>query len=190
MLLPLLSERLLLRDFQPEDWPAVHAYGSRPEVYRYQPWGPMTPEDARACLVKIAAEAQEQPRTDYTLAMVMTGTATVIGACNLTIHSQRFRCNLHRSGEIGYSIHPDYWRQGYATEAAQCLLRFGFATLGLHRIIGQCDPRNTATARVLERIGMRYEGHLRETMLIRDGWRDSLIYNLLEQEWAALHPAP
>jgi len=150
----------------------------------------MSREDARACMVKIAAEAQDQPRTDYTLAMVMTGTATVIGACNLTIHSQRFRCNLHRSGEIGYSIHPDYWRQGYATEAAQCLLRFGFATLGLHRIIGQCDPRNTATARVLERIGMRYEGHLRETMLIRDGWRDSLIYNLLEQEWAALHPAP
>jgi ribosomal-protein-alanine N-acetyltransferase len=81
-------------------------------------------------------------------------------------------------------------RQGYATETAQRLLRFGFATLGLHRIIGQCDPRNTASARVLERIGMRYEGHLRDTMLIRDGWRDSLIYSLLEQEWAILHPVP
>lgn len=115
--------------------------------------------------------------------MVIAATSVVIGACNLTIHSQRFR-----SGEIGYFIHPDYWRQGYATEAAQRLLRFGFGPLGLHRIIGQCDPRNTASAHLLERIGMRYEGHLRHTMLIRDGWRDALLYSLLEQEWAALHP--
>src|SRR5262249_38340001 len=115
--------------------------------------GTLAPDDARAYLVKIGAEVQEQPRTDYTLAVGMAATSVVIGACNMTIYSQRFR-----SGEIGYFIHPDYWRQGYVTEAAQRLLRFGFGPLGLHRIIGQCDPRNTASAQLLERIGMRYEG--------------------------------
>jgi hypothetical protein len=80
----------------------------------------------------------------------------------------------HRA-EISSFLHPDDCC-GYATEAAHQLLAFGFGELALHRITAQCNPRTIAAMRVLERVGMRYEGHLREPMRLRDGWRDSLIY--------------
>jgi [ribosomal protein S5]-alanine N-acetyltransferase len=62
---------------------------------------------------------------------------------------------------------------------------WGFAELGLHRVFGTCDPRNVASARVLRKLGMTHEGHMRHTALIRDGWRDSDLYALLEHEWRA-----
>ena len=122
--------------------------------------------------------AQAQPRTGFHLAVVFPATGTVIGAGGLDIRNQRFR-----TGEISYVIHPEYWGKGFATEVAQTLLTFGFASLNLHRIFATCDPRNMASERVLQKIEMRYEGRMRETAFIRDGWRDSLLYSLLEQEW-------
>ncbi len=174
----LRGKRIMLRDFAPDDWSAVHAYTSCPEVYRFQPWGPNTPDETRAYVEGAIAQAQQQPRSDYSLAIVLSATGEVIGAGSLMIRSREFR-----QGEIGYFLHPDHWGRGYATEAARLLLDFGFTTLGLHRIAGTCDPRNTASARILEKVGMRYEGRQRENMLIRDGWRDSLLYSLLEHEW-------
>jgi len=93
------------------------------------------------------------------------------------------RSFIDRSGEIGYSVHPDYWGQGVATEASGLLLKFGFEELLLHRIYATCDPRNMGSSRVLSKIGMTYEGRLRDALLIRDGWRDSLVFSMLEQEW-------
>lgn len=178
MIISLDSPRLRLRDIGPDDWPAVFAYASRPEVYRYQPWGPSTPDDARAFVQHAIAQAQVAPRAVYLFAIERRTPGGVIGTCELTIQNRSFG-----SAEIGYFLHPDAWGCGYATEAVRRLLAFGFGDLALHRITAQCDPRNTASLRVLERSGMRYEGHLRETMLIRDGWRDSLLYSLLVHEW-------
>ena len=174
----LTGERVTLRDFTHDDWRAVHAYSTRAEVYRFQPWGPNTPEQTREFVDGVIAQAQRQPRIEYNLAMALAATGEVIGAGSLGIRSREFG-----QGEIGYVVRSDYWGRGYGTEAARLLLEFGFTTLGLHRIFATCDPRNLASARVLEKIGMRYEGRLRDTMLIRDGWRDSLIYSLLEHEW-------
>jgi [ribosomal protein S5]-alanine N-acetyltransferase len=178
MALLLSTERTRLRDFTPGDWTAVQAYGSRPEVYRFQPWGPLTPPEARGYVEQTIAQAQEQPRTNYTLAIALAATDEVIGSCGLIIRSQQFR-----QGEIAYFLHPDHWGRGYATEAAERLLDFGFTALGLHRLTATCDPRNAPSRRILEKIGMRYEGTLREAVLIREGWRDSLLYSLLEHEW-------
>lgn len=176
----LKSARLLLRDFTLEDWQDVHAYASQPEVCRFQAWGPNTPDESRAYVERIIALAQVRPRTGFHLAVVFPPTETVIGAGGLDIRDQRFR-----SGEISYIIHPHYWKRGFATEVADTLLAFGFTALNLHRIIATCDPRNIASQRVLQKLSMRYEGYMRETMFIRDGWRDSLLYSLLEREW---HP--
>jgi len=173
----LTGERILLRDFGADDWRAVHDYAARPDVCRFQIWGPNTVEESRAYVTAAVARAQEQPRSGYILAVVGAATGSVIGAAGLEVRSQRFR-----QGEISYIIHPDQWGHGYATEAARLLLAFGFSTLGLHRIVGTCDPRNTASQRVLTKVGMHQEGHLRETLLIRDGWRDSLVHSILEQE--------
>jgi RimJ/RimL family protein N-acetyltransferase len=101
-----------------------------------------------------------------------------MGSCDLRVDRP-----AQRSGYIGYLVHPDYQRQGVATEVAQLLLRFGFEELGLHRIEATCDPRNLASKRVLEKLGMTLEGTRRQNLLIRDGWRDSLLFGILEDEW-------
>ena len=179
MTLRLSSEHMLLRDMVPEDWSAIHALASRPEVYRFQPWGPLTPDEARGYVARIIAQAQQQPRMNYTLSIVLTATGEVIGSCGLIIHSYQFR-----QAEIAFFLHPDHWGRGHATEVARTLLDFGFTTLGFHRITGTCDPRNAASARVLGKMGMQYEGKLRENIKLRDGWRDSLLFSILEPEWA------
>jgi [ribosomal protein S5]-alanine N-acetyltransferase len=79
--------------------------------------------------------------------------------------------------------HPDYWGKGLATAAARQLVQLGFDEHDLHRIFATCDPRNIASAAVLQRLGMQYEGRMRETTLIRDGWRDSDLYSVLVDEW-------
>lgn len=177
--------RLVLREFAPDDWEDVYAFTSRPEASRYQPWGPNTLEDAQAYVAHACAVALEEPRAAFILAVVLAETGQVVGTGDLNIHSHRFR-----SGEIAYGIDSAYWGRGFATEVARLLLGFGFASLQLHRIAGTCDPRNVASARVLEKVGMRYEGRMREMLLIRDGWRDSALYSILEQEWGAVHTMP
>ena len=91
----------------------------------------------------------------------------------------------HHQGEIGYVLHPDHQGNGYATEAAAVMLRLGFEELGLHRIVGRLDARNAASARVLERLGMRLEAHLRENEFVKGEWVSELIYAVLASEWRA-----
>ncbi len=62
------------------------------------------------------------------------------------------------------------------------MLGFGFRTLRLHRIYATCDPRNIGSAKVLEKVGMQKEGRMRENLKLKDGWRDSLLYSVLEQD--------
>jgi RimJ/RimL family protein N-acetyltransferase len=93
------------------------------------------------------------------------------------------RTKPHRQGELSYIVHPRLWGRGIATAAGRQLLEIGFGELKLHRIFATCDPRNGASAQVLAKLGMSYEGQLRENVLLRDGWRDSDLYGVLEQEW-------
>jgi [ribosomal protein S5]-alanine N-acetyltransferase len=174
----LTGPRLVLREFTPDDWEEVYAFTSRSETSRYQVWGPNTPEDARAHIGRACAAAQVEPRDEFILAVTLATTGRVVGGGDLYLRNRRFR-----TGEIAYMIDTAYWGKGYATEVAQLLVRFGFASHQLHRIFATCDPRNVASARVLEKVGMQYEGCMRETLFIRDGWRDSALYSILEQEW-------
>ena len=94
-----------------------------------------------------------------------------------------WRSAEHRMGEIGYILHPDHQGQGFAAEAGEALLRLGFDGLGLHRVIGRCDARNRASARVLERLGMRREAHFVRNEIVKGEWTDELVYAMLEDEW-------
>jgi RimJ/RimL family protein N-acetyltransferase len=174
----LVGERLVLREFAAEDWPAVHAWASRPEACRYQAWGPNTPEETRAHVDRVVAAAAARPRTEYTLLAQLREGGRVVGSGSLFVRSERFR-----TGEVAYIVHPDLWGQGIASEIAKLLVGWGFADLELHRVFGTCDPRNVGSARVLQKLGMVHEGRLRHVALIRDGWRDSDLYAVLEDEW-------
>ncbi|MER3451618.1 MAG: GNAT family N-acetyltransferase [Thermus sp.] len=175
------GDRLLLREFQPSDLVDVHLYAGDPFVTRYMTWGPNTSEETRAFLEQVMQLAREEPRMTYELAVTLRDTGELIGGAGLRVHSVE-----HRNGDIGYILRRDCWGRGYATEAARLLLHFGFDRLGLHRIWATCDPENIASIRVLQKIGMQWEGRIRHQHLVRGRWRDSELYAILKDEWRGM----
>ncbi len=93
------------------------------------------------------------------------------------------RSDRDRRGEIGYVVDPRFAGRGLASEGAVALCAMGFEIVGLHRIEAQCDARNVASARVMAKIGMRREAHLRENEFVKGEWTDGLVYALLADEW-------
>lgn len=168
--------RIQLRELIEEDWKAVHAYASLEKVCRYQPWGPNTEAESKQFVEEVLQDAQAEPQMRFVYAIMLEG--NMIGSAELSIKSMQ-----NREGEIGYILHPDFWNKGFATEAAKNVLSIGFRTFGLHRICATCDPNNLASASVLKKIGMQKEGLLREHMRMKSGWRDSLLYSILEHEY-------
>jgi ribosomal-protein-alanine N-acetyltransferase len=137
----ILTSRLVLRDFEEGNWKWAHDYASIPEVVRYVDWGPNTEEETKNFIQRALAHKEERPRKDFTLAIVLKATNTLIGGCGI------YESNPdNREGYIGYVLNRNFWGQGYATEAAQALLEFGFNQLKLHRIFATCDPENIASA--------------------------------------------
>jgi ribosomal-protein-alanine N-acetyltransferase len=84
-------------------------------------------------------------------------------------------CRRWRQGEVAYAVHVNHWGKGLGTAIALSLLTIAFDSMDLHRVVATCDPRNLASAAVLQKVGMTFEGRLRHTMEIRDGWRDSSV---------------
>lgn len=176
----LRTERLVLREFCAGDLEDVHAYAADPEVSRHMPWGPNTRPDTEAFLAERLAERQQDPRLLITLAVVgepmADAVATgVVGAVSIGRHAR------HRA-ELAYTFNRRVWGRGYATEAAGALLRWAFDTAGLHRVEATCRPENTASARVLEKLGMRREGLLRGHVMIDGTPRDSYLYAVLRPD--------
>jgi RimJ/RimL family protein N-acetyltransferase len=179
---PILTERLSLRPFRDDDLDAFHAIQSRPDVVRYLYWEPRSREQTEEMLGRRKGKvAIEREGDGLHLAVELREGGGLIGHFNLHYVSQE-----HRTGEIGFVVHPDHQGHGYAVEAARALLRLGFEELGLHRIIGTCDDRNTSSARVLERLGMRREAHLMENEFVKGEWTSELVFAMLEREWRAL----
>jgi ribosomal-protein-alanine N-acetyltransferase len=175
----LQTPRLLLRDFVLDDFTAVHAYASLQETVRFMEWGPNSEEQTKDFLHRKLAAQQANPRVEYEFAIVLQQTGQVIGGVGLRLNRPD-----HRAADMGYVLHPDHWNRGYASEAARAILDFGFNRHNLHRIMATCDPANRASARVLEKIGMQYEGRIRHHMLHKETWRDSLVYAILETDLA------
>jgi RimJ/RimL family protein N-acetyltransferase len=144
-------------------------------------WEPQSPEEIaeghgrRTRMHSLAREGD-----GLVLAAELRETGTVIGDVSLQWVSEP-----HRQAEIGFVFHPDYHGKGYAFEAAREMLRLGFEEADFHRIEGRCDARNTASARLLERLGMRREAHLVENEWFKGEWGSELIYAILHREWRA-----
>jgi RimJ/RimL family protein N-acetyltransferase len=175
------TQRLTLREFAEDDFAAVHSYaGCQPNV-EYVLWGPNTPAQTRQYLAMARAAAQESPVTRYHFAAVLRDTGHVIGACSLARKGDE--------ADLGWIVHRDHWRHGVGTEMARALVDFGFADLALRRITARCDARNTASWRIMDRLGMRREGLFVEARRATRGatatFSDELAYALLSDEWQA-----
>lgn len=180
------TERLLLRPFVEGDFDALLAYRSRPDVARYLYWDPETEEEVRSALErKIASTSIVSEDDGLALAVVLRSTDEVVGDVDLHWVSAP-----HGQGEIGYIVHPDHAGHGYATEACAPLLRIAFEDLGLHRVVGRLEARNIASARVLEKLGMRREAHLVENEFVKGEWQSELVYAILDREWRGASTAP
>ncbi|MEU8998311.1 GNAT family protein [Streptomyces caniferus] len=178
---PIRTERLDLRPVTPDDFAAFHAYQRRPEVCRYLYWGPLDEAGSRASVAAKAARTTLRESGDLLqLAVVVRDSGTLVGDVTFV-----WKSSAHRQGGIGYVFHPDHAGHGYATEASRALLELGFEELHLHRIQAELDGRNTASARLLERLGMRREGHLRENEFLDGEWADEVVYAMLAREWRA-----
>jgi RimJ/RimL family protein N-acetyltransferase len=182
---PIATERLRLRPFGPGDLDALVAIHGDPEVVRYL-YDDVRDRDALREVVEKKAHRNELRKAGdaLNLAAVLAATGELVGDVVLFWHSEE-----HRSGEVGYIFNRAFAGRGYATEAARALLRLGFEELGLHRITGRLDARNTASARVLERLGMRREAHLVENERVKGEWADEVVYAMLDREWAAAQAA-
>jgi RimJ/RimL family protein N-acetyltransferase len=177
----LAGERVLLRRFQPDDVAEFVAYRSCAEVARFQSWDAPYPRDEGERFVRqLMTEHPDTAGEWFQFAVALRATGQLIGDCAAIPQA-----GDPRQCEIGFTIAPAHQGRGYATEAARLLVGYLFGRRAKHRITASCDARNTASAAVLERLGMRREGHLRESTWAKGEWTDDLLYGLLRSEW---HP--
>ena len=170
----LIGPRVSLRPFSLEDVPAVLAYASDPEVTRHLEWDAYDdPKTAMAFIRSTHAGTAWIAR-----AIVLRTDERVIGGADLRVVSTR-----DRRAELGYGLARSHWGQGYATEAAGLLLRFGFERLRLVRVEALCSVENDRSVQTLERLGMRREGRLAQYRWKKGQPRDHYLYALTRAEW-------
>ena len=177
---PLETDRLTLRPFTAADFEAIHAMRSDPDVVRYLYQEPLSPEETRELLTRrIAATSWTREGDWLGAAVVERASGLTVGDVGLCWVSER-----DRTAEIGFTFDPRHQGKGLATEAGRALLDWAFTAAGLHRVIGRTEARNGASARVLEKLGMRREAHLVENEWVKGEWQSELVYAVLEREWA------
>lgn len=178
------TSRLIIREFETSDWPAVHRYGSNIEIMKYVRYQANTEEDTKGFIQRVISCAAHIPRISYEWAVTLRETPeTLIGGCGIKREHE-----THCEWPVGYCYHSEYWGRGYGTEVCRALIGYGFADLGGHRIYAVCDVDNKASARVLEKGGMRLEGCFREKKCGLGRWRDRFEYAILDHEWQAAFP--
>jgi RimJ/RimL family protein N-acetyltransferase len=178
---PVRSERLLLRPLTVGDAGALLAYRSREDVCRYVPFEPMSRGEV---IERIAGQWARTELTGegqwLTLGAQVGETGELAGDVGLL-----WRSRAHAGGELGYAFNPALGGRGYATEAAEVMLRLGFEGLGLHRIVARMDERNEPSVRVARRLGMRQEARLVGSEFFKGEWSTELGFAMLADEWYA-----
>lgn len=176
---PVRTERLLLRPGTPDDAAAIFAFRSRPEVAQWLSSQP-------ASVADLGPE-----RFDWSMQLVVEREGAVIGDLMVQVQDAWAQAEIREAArrtqaELGWSFDPDEWGHGYATEAIRAAMGIAFDGLGVRRIEASCFADNTASWRIMEKLGMRREGYFVVESLHRDGtWCDGMTYALLADEWRA-----
>jgi RimJ/RimL family protein N-acetyltransferase len=175
----LCSERLVLRRLTQEDLSTFCEYRSDPRVAQYQDWTTFPEEDGVRFLAEQAGLHPDVEGTLFQFAIGHKDTGQIIGDCGLKSLGDH-----PGQVEIGFTLAPDYHGKGYAMEAVTRLLDYVFGELCKHRVSAVTDTRNIRAVRLLERLGMRREGHFIRNVWFKGSWGDEYLYALLEEEWS------
>lgn len=169
--------RVRLRGPRDADTDALFAVFSDAEVMRYWSHSAMTEaSEAAGFIVEIEERFDQRETINWVIAERRND--GVIGTCTLFSFSPR-----HRRAELGYALRADRWGRGLAREAVALALDWGFRTLGLHRVEADIDPRNAGSRKLLETLGFRSEGLLRERFFVGEQATDSELFGLLAGDW-------
>jgi len=175
------TTRLRLRHFRDADLALFMAYRNDPEVARYQGWEGISEPEARAFLQEQKEVQPGMPGHWFQIAVELKETGMLVGDCALKIEEHD-----ERQAEIGYTLSRAYQGRGIASEAVSCVLEYAFVTLGLHRVIAMTDCENATSVALLERLGLRREGHFRQHVWLKGKWRDEYLYAMLQEEWRSI----
>jgi [ribosomal protein S5]-alanine N-acetyltransferase len=174
----LTTERLILDDLTVEDLPGIRRIANNRDVMKYVLVWLEDDTQIAGFLQHAIDESHREDRLAYMLAVRIPGSGEFAGFSFIEIDREQ-----KTTAEVGCILLPAYWNAGYASEILQALLAFGFGRLSLHRVYGKCDEQNLASARVMEKGGLQYEGTLREHVWLRDHWRSTRYYGMLAGDY-------
>lgn len=173
-----VSDHLVIRKFGLQDVHKFYQYRVNPDVSRFQSWENYTLQEAEAFISKQILHAPDQPGTWFQYAIALNESDQLIGDC--AIHTLADEPQIV---EIGFTLAPEFQGKGYMHEALCALIDYVFGSLNKHKMIAFTDVRNTKSIQVLERLGMRREGHLLENYKCKGFWIDEFQYAMLRSEW-------
>ncbi|WP_227793570.1 GNAT family N-acetyltransferase [Paenibacillus guangzhouensis] len=170
------TDHLVLRKMRRSDARDLFAYASNPEVTRYTMWNThRTLRDSELFLDAIEQRYRDGQVTNWGIEHKSSG--KFIGTCGFVYWAPE-----HQRAEIGYALSADFWNQGLMSEAANAVLQFGFQKMDLNRLEARCNLANTGSERVMQKLGMTYEGVIREQLFIRGQFESVKLYSILRHE--------
>lgn len=171
------TERLTLRPMRVSDTEDMFSYAKRADVTEFLLWSPHSAPSYTESYLRYL-RGRYALGEFYDWAIVERESGRMIGTCGFT------RIDFpHDCAELGYVLNPDYHKKGYATEAARRVLRFGFEVLELHRVEAKFMRGNDASLRVMEKLGMQFEGYRRDAMLVKGSYRTIGVCAILKHEF-------
>ena len=161
----LKGERLTLRAMHPIDAEDMYSYAWREEVCRFLLWSPHPSQTYTKDYLRYVQE-RYAVGDFYDWAIIDLESRRMIGTCGFA------RIDAENdSAELGYVLNPDFWGKGYAAESADLVIKFGFEELGLNRIEARFMQGNDASLRVMEKLGMSFEGYHKDAIFVKGSYR-------------------
>ncbi|HII98561.1 MAG TPA: GNAT family N-acetyltransferase [Methanoregula sp.] len=176
----LITRRLILEDLTLQDLQNIQRIARDRELMKYVLLWLENDEQIEAFVHNAIDEAANADRREYVLAARDPVTGEFAGITFIEIDRQ-----FTSTAEFGIVLLPAYCQNGYGSEILHAFLKFGFDELGMHRVYGKCDELNVASARLMEKCGLTYEGTIREHVWLRDHWRSTRYYGMLAGEYAS-----
>ena len=185
MFIPIRTERLLIRPFRPDDLAGFSARRNDPVVAKYQNWTlPYSMEQAEKAVAELVS--MEGPKNDDWWMAIVADPDTDEAWGDLAVHLSW----ESRTAEVGYTFAKEKWGRGYATEALSAMVEYLFDAVGVTRVCGMLHPDNPASAMVLERTGLLFEGHTRSSFWLAGDVSDDWIYGMTRSDWEAWRDRP